>query len=294
MRKIFFIYTLLLIHVVAFGQTAEDTAKVAPKWKLEGVTGVNFSQTSLINWAAGGENAISGNAYLNGSLVHKRGKWLWENTLALDYGLSKIQDETVRKVSDKIDFASKLGYQIKPKWYGSMLFDFKTQFAKGYNYPNTEEYISNFMAPGYSTFSIGVEYRPNDNFFIYYSPLAAKLTFVQDDFLSDQGMFGVDPGDKFKAEMGSYLKSMYKTQLMENVGLVTKLDLFTAYDSSFGNVDVDWDVLINMKINKYLTAMLNTTLKYDDDIAYIDDKGVKHGPRVQFKEIFGIGLAYKF
>lgn len=294
MKKIFFIQIMLIFSTMMFSQTPPDSLKVEPKWKLEGVAGINFSQTSLVNWAAGGENTIAGNAYLNGALIYKEGKWLWENNLALDYGLSKIQDETLRKVSDKIDFASKLGYQIKPKWYSSMLFDFKTQFAKGYNYPNTDEYISTFMAPAYSTFSLGIEYRPNEKFFLYYSPVSAKFTFVQDGFLSDKGMFGVEPGDKFKAEMGSYLKSIYKTQLMENVSLVSKLDLFTAYNSSFGNVDVDWDILINMKINKYLTAMLNTTLKYDDDVAYIDDKGVKHGPRVQFKEIFGVGLAYKF
>lgn len=285
---------LLCISIIAFAQTPEDTVKIEPKWKLEGVTGINFSQTSLVNWAAGGENTIAGNAYLNGALIYNEGKWLWENNLALDYGLSKIQDQHVRKVSDKIDFASKIGYRMKPKLLGTMLFDFKTQFAKGYNYPNIDEHISTFMAPAYSTLSLGVEYRPNENFFVYYSPLAAKFTFVQDDFLSTKGMFGVAPGEKFKSELGSYLKTVYKTELMENVNLISKLDLFTAYNSSFGNIDVDWDVLINMKINKYLTAMLNTTLKYDDDVAYIDEKGEKSGPRVQFKEIFGVGIAYKF
>lgn len=43
------------------------------------------------------------------------------------------------------------------------------------------------------------------------------------------------------------------------------VDFFIPYNKQFGNVDMNWDVLINMKINKYLNATLNTTLKYDND-----------------------------
>jgi hypothetical protein len=80
---------------------------------------------------------------------------------------------------------------------------------------------------------------------------------------------------------------------MKNVNLISKIDLFTAYDENFGNIDVNWEVLLSMKVNKYLTASLSTTLKYDDDIKYIDADGIKHGPRIQFKEIFGLGISYK-
>ena len=57
---------------------------------------------------------------------------------------------------------------------------------------------------------------------------------------------------------------------------------------------MNWDVLINMKINKYLNATLNTTLKYDNDVKTINDEGEKRGAKVQFKDIFGIGVAYNF
>lgn len=294
MKKLFLIAILAISHLAVFSQNETDSVKAEPKWNLSGVTGINFSQTSLVNWAAGGSNAIAGNIYLNGDLIHKTGKWLWENHLATDFGLSRIQNEGVRKTADKFDFASKLGYQATEKWYYTGLFDFKTQFAKGYNYPNTETYISDFLSPAYSTLSIGAEYKPCDKFYLYYSPVAGKFTIVRDDSLSSVGAFGVDPGKKFKAELGSYLKMGYKTQVMQNVDLVSTLSFFTAYNNSFGNIDVDWDVLINMKINKYMNAMLNTTLKYDDDIKFVDKEGVEHGPRVQFKQLLGIGLAYKF
>ena len=50
---------------------------------------------------------------------------------------------------------------------------------------------------------------------------------------------------------------------MENVNQIINVDFFIPYNKQFGNVDMNWDVLINMKINKYLNATLNTTLKYE-------------------------------
>lgn len=296
MKKVLFIAIAFVVaSTFVYSQEVEDTTTVEPKWKLEGVTGINFSQTSLTNWSAGGENSLAGNAYLNGALLYNSGKWSWENNLALDYGLARTASTGVRKSTDKLDFASKLGYQIREKLDFAGLFDFKTQFAEGFNYAETPaQRISNFMAPAYATLSIGLDYKPSDNFSLYYSPLAAKFTWVLDDEFSNAGMFGVDPGKRFKGEFGSYLKTVYKLQIMENVDLISKADFFTAYNSSFGNIDVDWDVLLSMKINKYLSATFNTTLRYDDDVKYIDEKGVAHGARVQFRQILGVGLAYKF
>ena len=72
------------------------------------------------------------------------------------------------------------------------------------------------------------------------------------------------------------------------------LDLFTAYNESFGNVDVNWDVLIGYNLTSLLTLTFQSTLKYDDDIKFIDADGGIHGARTQFKEILGVGLSYKF
>jgi len=81
---------------------------------------------------------------------------------------------------------------------------------------------------------------------------------------------------------------------MENVNLISTVDLFTAYNKTFGDVDINWDVMISMKINKYLSASLNTTLKYDNDIKTFDDEGNQRGAKIQFKEILGVGFAYSF
>jgi len=294
MKYFLVIVALLLSAVNTNAQTDADTTEVKT-WNLKGSAGLNFSQTSLSNWSAGGDNAVAGNAFLNAGLDYKKGHWLWQNTLALEYGLTWTDTNNSQKSTDKIEIGTQIGYTTDNKWYYSAMADFKSQFAKGYNYPNRDNYISKFMAPAYSNVSVGIEYKPADKFYsVYFSPLAGKFTFVNDDYLSDLGSFGVDPGDKFRAEFGAYLKGKLEKDIMENVKLMTDANFFTAYDKSFGNVDVEWNLLLNMKINKYLNASLSTTLKYDDDVKYIDSDGNQHGARVQFKEILGVGIGYNF
>lgn len=293
MKRTLLISILALTGVFAFAQEDEQ-GYVDGAWDLKGVTGINLSQTSLSNWSAGGENSVAGNVYLNGALKRKSGNWLWMNTLVLEYGLAKQESDGTKKTNDNIDFSTQLGYSTNNKLFYTAMGSFKTQFYKGYKYPEKTNVISNFMAPAYSNLSLGLEYRPKANYSLYFSPASAKLTFVEDDYLSSIGAFGVDPGDKFRAEIGTYLKARVEQGVMENVNLISTLDLFTAYDDSFGNIDINWDVLINMKINKFLSASLNMTLKYDDDVKYIDNEGVSKGPRIQFKEILGVGLAYNF
>lgn len=295
MKQLFLITTLMLFTVGLWADSKDDEL-VDGKFKLQGVSGLNLSQTSMSNWSAGGENSVAGTAYLNGTAVRKSGNWLWSNALSLEYGLTKLKSQGVRKVGDKIDLSTQLGYKASEKWFYTALADFKTQFAKGYNYKDNEKgpYISKFMAPGYSNLSLGIEYRPKNFYSFYYSPAAGKFTFVTDDSLSNAGAFGVDPGDKFRAEFGSYLKGRFEKEVFTNVKVISTLDFFTPYSKDFGNMDVNWDMLISLKVNKFLSATINTTLKYDDDIKAIDENGKERGPKIQFKEVLGIGFAYNF
>ncbi|MBK6527486.1 MAG: hypothetical protein IPG07_19180 [Crocinitomicaceae bacterium] len=48
-----------------------------------------------------------------------------------------------------------------------------------------------------------------------------------------------------------------------------------------------------MKVNKFISATISTHLLYDDDVSITDSKG-KVGPRTQFKEVIGVGFAYKW
>ena len=91
----------------------------------------------------------------------------------------------------------------------------------------------------------------------------------------------------------------FKKEIVKNVELDTKLNLFSNYLEEPGNIDVNWDLLLNMKVNEWLSASLICNLIYDHDIDIaVDDNndGVIEGsgPRTQFKEVLGVGINMKF
>ncbi|MCD4746137.1 MAG: DUF3078 domain-containing protein [Bacteroidales bacterium] len=298
---------IVLVFTILFINCA-NAQKTDTSWTKGGEGALNFSQASLSNWAAGGENSISANAYLNLFINYKKDKSFWDNNFELAYGLLKTGDEEQRKSEDKIDLSSKYGYQAVKSWYYSVLLNFKSQFTKTYEYPEDAEkfLVSDFFAPAYLLYGIGMDYNPNDDFSIYISPLTIKHTFVNDQDLADEGAFGVEPaqyneqgekiknGENLRNELGAFIKMMLRKNLIENVDFQTKLELFSNYSDNPQNIDVNWEVLIAMKINKFMSANINTQLIYDDDIDIIDKNEKKLGPRTQFKEVFGIGLSYKF
>ena len=286
---------LFALPFFAVGQTPADSTY----WTKGGIVSFNFSQVSLTNWVAGGKSSASGTLLVNLFGKYQKDKVAWENTLDLGYGILKEEDARFIKSDDKIDFSSKFGYQSTGKLYYSALFNFRSQFTNGYKYPDRDNPISKFLAPGYFTLALGMDYKPSDHFSLFLSPLTGKLTMVTDDALSQAGAFGVDPGKKSRWEMGAYLKTAVKYEIMKNVNFESKFDIFSNYLDQPQNMDIHWDVFINMKVNEYLSANLNTNLIYDNDIKIPTDKnndGVidETGPRVQFKELFGVGLNVKF
>ena len=267
-------------------------------WNHNGLTGITFSQTSFTNWSEGGENTIADNVYLNASLNYKKDKLSWTNDLKINYGQNYTDNNGWRKNLDNIDFASKLGHQITDKLYYAALLDFKSQLFYGYKYTdNNKELTSKGFTPAYLNVSVGLDYKPNDNIAIYYSPVAGKLTMVADSAFAVR--YGIDANKYVKPQLGSYLKINANYKLLEDrLTIKSVLDLFTAYDDTFGMIDVNWDVLIGYNLTKLLTLTFQSTLKYDDDIKTFETdangKTITHGAKVQFKEMVGIGLSYNF
>jgi hypothetical protein len=270
-------------------------------WRTGGVFSLNMAQSSFTNWAAGGQNSLSFNGLINLTASYKKNKSAWDNALILGYGQMFIKGGTpdLTKTDDRIDFQSKYGIKASEKWYYSALISFKTQMAPGYNYPNTENKISDFLAPAYLIFSLGMDYKPKPEFSAFLSPLTSKNTIVNDQVLSDAGAFGVEPGKKFRGEMGAYANLVYKKdEILKNVNFATRLELFSNYLHNPQNVDVSWETFLILKVNKFLSATVNTLLVYDDDVLIKVGEGTEGEPimgkRTQFKEVIGVGFTYKF
>jgi hypothetical protein len=317
MKRKFIAFFLLFMgfSLMAYCQVTEAektlrslSADTTQGWKTGGIININLAQTSLTNWSSGGENSFAVNGLFSVFANLKKGKSRWDNSLDVGYGLLKQgKNASFRKTDDKIDFLSKYGREAFKNFYYAALLNFKTQMAPGYNYPDDSTKISEFFAPAYLLLAVGMDYKPNAYFSAFISPFTAKFTFVNDMALSNAGAFGVAPGEKSLSEMGGYLrviysKSDFQKELLKSVSFTTKVDLFTNYLKNPQNIVVNWETLIAFKVNKYISASINTNLIYDDKIMIPFDKdgdgnieageGVRS--KVQFKEILGVGLAYKF
>lgn len=317
MKKIILTFVAIATIGSVFAQTteAEESLTTQSKdtldgWKIGGVTSLNLTQVGLTNWASGGENSLSVTGLVSLYANLKKGNSTWDNSLDLAYGILQQGDADVRKTDDKIDFTSKYGQKAFKNWYYAGLVNFKSQMTAGYNYPDDSTEISNFLAPGYLLGAIGMDYKPSEVFSLFISPITMKMTIVNDQTLADAGAYGVDPaefdnfgtllsqGKTSRSEYGGYLRALLKKDIMKNINLQTKLELFSNYKEAT-HVDVNWEVLIAMKVNKYISATISTQLIYDHDIDIAIDNnndGIIDavGPRTQFKEVIGVGISYKF
>ena len=273
-------------------------------WKINGLASLNFSQTFISHWVEGGESAIAGLGIFNIRANYSKNNSQWDNSFDIKYGLIKPGENSFRKNEDKLDISTKFGQKAFNKFYYSLMLSLKSQIAKGYEFPNDSDIISGFMSPGYLMIAIGMDYKPNDKISILLSPLTSKSTYVLNDSV-DVTKFDLAEGEKIRRETGAFIKTKIKFKLMDNITLDSKLDLFTNYKHNPQNIDVNWELAIAMKVNKYIVTSINAHLVYDDDISIpiertrINADGVLETymgttKTIQFKELLSIGVTYKF
>ena len=289
------------------------------KWKYKKIAGLDVSEVAFVNWNAGGSNSISALVSFRASANYEYKNVTWMNSGRFRYGINKQEEQRLRKTEDLIELVSNFGYQqdTTSNWYFSGRFSFNTQLTNGYKYPNRDNPISRLMAPGYIFIGGGAEYGRNlEKFSLYLSPLTFKATFVLDEDLSNAGSFGVTPatfdddgniikeGERVRTEMGILVSNQLETTIMDNVGLRNALSLYTDYLNNFGNIDVDWELVLDFKVNEYVKATLGSHLRYDDDVEVLveqepenegdDIELVEDGPRIQWKQLLGVGVVVGF
>ncbi len=279
-------------------------------WKKTNSLGLDVNQGTFSNWSAGGYSSVSGIVKADFSRKYEKGRTVWLNELKVRYGLNKQENVELRKTDDVLSLNSAFGYKssVKSNWFYSAKLTLNTQMANGYAYPNVDKPISRAFAPAYLFVGIGSEYFKND-FKAYISPATLKSTLVLDDSLANKGEFGLEggvfdadgnllrAGKKSRNELGFLFTSEWKKSVMKNVSLKHNITLYTDYLNNFGNIDVDWQLLLEMKVNDVIKATLGGHMIYDDDIKNkrdVNGTQVTEGPRVQFKQLLSVGLVYNF
>ncbi|MEO8760226.1 MAG: DUF3078 domain-containing protein, partial [Bacteroidia bacterium] len=279
----------------------------AKHWKHGGIISLNGQEVSLTNWAAGGQGAISVGGLVNVFFNYHKNKIIWNTNINLAYGVIKNgSSKNWLKTDDRIQLTSKVGREAFKKAYYSALVDFKTQFAPGYNYPNDSTKISNFLAPAYGLIALGMDFEVDSNLSFFISPATVRITYVGDNNLARQGAYGVQaevldnsgavvtPYKNIRYQFGAYAKIQYHRNIMKNVNFATMVESFSDYLNHPENLYINWTTLLSMKVNKFISATFSTQLIYDPAVKIPQADGKLVGPRVQFKQVLGVGFSYKF
>ncbi len=296
MKNLFFFLTIIFATYQVSAQ--EEKIEVPPNgWNSGGTIQLLFNQSAFNNeWTGGGASSIAGNLKLDYNLNYRKDDFSWDNKLLVDYGLTKIKDdEFARKTSDRLELNSIAGKQLKnSNWYYSWFLNFRTQISKGYEY--SEDPVSlktirtettHFLSPAYLQTGPGMMWKKNDDFVINIAPATSRFIFVDNKFTSMPGYidgqyYGVDEGKSSRFEFGASVSAFLKLKLLENVTMENTASFYSNYLDKPGNVDIDYLMNMQMKINSYLSANLLFQAIYDDNAV----------AAFQIREVFGLGINY--
>jgi len=232
----------------------------------------------------------------------------WDNKARFRYGRIRqgrygVDSLKFRSLEDKIELSTKYGYRAFGAYYISFSGNFKSQFGKIYDWEGDtkKEKISDFMSPGYLNFSLGLDYKPDENTTLFLSPIASKTTFVLDEMKSIKSKYGVDTTMNFRNELGARFKAAHKMKIWGDIEMVNELELFSNYLEKPQNIDLDWELKMFFPVNRFIRATIQVNYIYDDDTKvprYKKEKGIEvkdeESPGGQFREMLTIGMRAKF
>ncbi len=299
MKKLLLALAVFATISAVNAQDKEEQKEPPNGWAKSGNIQLLLNQSAFNKeWTGGGTSSIAGNLTLNYDFNYRMDDFTWDNRFLANYGLTKLKDdEYARKTSDRVEFNSIAGKQLKEsKWYYSYFLNFRSQFTKGYEFSkdaDTGETIrtetTHFLSPGYLQTGPGMLWKHNEFLSVNIAPATARLIFVDDKFTSvpgyvDGDYFGVDAGKTTRFEFGASVGVYAKMFLLENVTAEHTLNLYSNYLDKPGNVDIDYLLNVEMSINKYLSANVIFQAIYDDNTV----------GAFQIREVFGLGVNHKF
>lgn len=306
--RLLLVFILLIRSLYSVGQDAEirklrtDASRPIKKeidtlkkdWYRGALLGINLSQGSLSNWAAGGDDfSLSANTNLNLFAFYSKEKHSWDNTFDLNLGYVNTTSQGGRKNDDRFDFVTKYGYSVNKKLNISVLTNLRSQLFKGYTYSGgVKTYSSTFMAPGYFLNSLGLDFKPIKDLSIYLSPVTARWLIVRDTALANRGYYGVTPGRTSSFAFGAFATITYQRIINKIITYKGRMDLFSNYKHNPWNVDLFMANAFNAKLGKSLGVSWSLDFIYDDDVRLFGKN--QRSPGLQVKSLIGIGFIKRF
>ena len=344
MKRLFIISLALLATLAASAQntqtaaaeaaaalsTADDVPEKVEKpkyWTNTLNTNLNFGQTYLSQWAAGGYNNFSLSGVVDASANYAKDKLLGKTRLQLEYGQMYSADKPIlQKTKDRIYFESKWGYETPVKHLAySASFDFKTQFGRNYGYgtpatskdsdgnviePTKQDWLdartlkSGFLAPAYINIGVGALWTPAPWISLNFAPLSGGGVFVTlPELRKTYGMDKINPDlddtvlDNYRSvrfEFGAQLKLDMGWVINDAFSYTTQFTAFYNYLTPKVEPRLTWDNKIYWKLRKFFALTLSTNLIYDPKVLVRDSNkdGVVDSKGVQFREYLELGFTY--
>lgn len=262
------------------------------KWRKKMIFNLNVNQAAFSsNWKGGGINSIGLNTNFDYKADYKDDKQSWDNEIGFTYGFVKNSGQGFRKTLDRFFVDTKYGRALTKKWDVFSSFNFASQFYKGYKYSDDGDaaLISDFLAPAFVTVALGFEYHPVEYFKVRISPLAPRLTLLRNnngrfDAVDSIAPYGVEVGEDTRFEWLAFqLTADFDKDIAKNLNLKFKYLMFANYETLEGKtIDHRLDVMLNAKVNRFITVSMGGILLYDYDQ---DDE-------VQLSQAFNIGFSY--
>lgn len=263
----------------------DKRAEMQKKWIYGGTENIQFSQAFIENWVKGGENSIALLSDLRLQARYVNNNVEWESYAIHKLGVLSSDDQEGRVNDDLIELNTKYGLSAGRKWFYSGLFNFRTQFFNGYESDDEqkENPVSGFLAPGYMTFALGMDYK-EDNFTLMLMPLTSRATMVLDTVKYDQTRYKIDEDKKLDNMGGASLINNFEWEISDDFNLSSKFDFFYEYMRRDNQVQAEWELILDMNINVFLSTRVSTYLRYySNESEYI-----------QLKENLSISFNYRF
>lgn len=263
--------------------TATGTVAAAPVdssgWKTQTNGFFNLSQNYYDNWVKGGSNSMAWELHFDELAVLDMAKYTWENKGKAAYGRTQLGDLNSRKSVDELNLKStytyKLGAWVNP-FAGAEL---QTQFAAGYNYPNTDSARVRVSGPFDPTFL----YQTLGAGFTAVKDLNLRLGATLKETFSDASYGVADDKETaeietFKFEPGASFYGSYKIEVWDNIQLATALDVFVNF-KGVDEIDGKWENVVTAKVNDFVNVNFTYDMLYDFDLSdsYQSKEGLSVG-----------------
>ena len=301
MKKI----NLLLVLFVASLATAfaqADEAGTPSKWKKGVDLSLQATQNyATPNWHNGGTNNLSVLGGVHAWFNYAGDEGLaWDNKVELKYGVTTtftkdLAGRSFHLTDDKTYYETKLGYALGKGW--NLAWSGDVNFTLFENYKiDTNDLISSAVSPLTFNTALGFDYKYSNaekklDLSVMIAPYAYKLIYVDDirgDYAISKhvGIYDAEAGiTQLKTfNYGSSFKVNYRQEFNENIALSSVLSFYTDYKG----IEVDWEIVGDFKLYKWLTARVSLNPRYDSTV------GEGWNEKIQFKEFVSLGLAYRF